>query len=103
MMSIPCTFENNTLRIKALRIEASGNNPEEALMKAIKSVPELYAELCLGKVEQDRHWFFITVPHSKKLYDRLLEIEPLPQDKPKVKKTGALKEAESDEVIKYGY
>lgn len=101
-ISMPCNYEGETLVVKALNLRAEGYPAEQAYFTAIKSAPELYAELCTGVITEDKGKYTLIVPYSQKVYDRILEVEPFPLDKPKKKREGVLK-ATSDEVLKYGY
>jgi len=98
-ISLPCKFENGTLTVKGLGLNGKGEPKEEAFFNAIKAVPELYSELCTSVVTDTS----ILVPHSKKVYERILELEPLPEDRAtKAKKDGLFKPT-SEDVLKYGY
>lgn len=99
-ISIPCNYAEETLKVKSLGINGKGWPQEEAYFNAIKAVPELYSDLCTAVVTDKE----ILVPYSKKVYDKLLEVEPLPEDKVKAaKKENSLLKATSEEVLKFGY
>lgn len=103
-MSIPCTYDNDTLTISSLNMQGQGWPREEAFFAALKSAPDLYAELCVGSIKEDKGRLVVLTPYSKKLYERILELEPLPEEKiiPKVKKDSLLKPT-NEETLKYGY
>ena len=103
-MQIPCTYDNDTLFIKALNIRGQGWPREEAFFNALKASPELYGELCAGTIHEHKEKLFILVPYSTKLYDRIIELEPLPTaaEQKKLKKNNLLKPT-TEEVLKYGY
>ena len=104
MLSLPCTYENSTLTIRCLRISADGSSAEDALFKAIKNTPELYAELCSGRVVRDnKNRHELIVPHSEKLYNKIVEIEPSPESKKKAARKDGVLKASAEETLKYGY
>ena len=103
-MSLPCTYAKDTLTIKCLCLQGFGWPAEEALMNTLKSNPEWYAELCMGVIEVDaKDRYALIVPYSKKIYERLLEIEPLPSDQIMKKPRPDFLMPTNAEVLKYGY
>lgn len=102
-IAFPAIYENNTLTIKCLRIESEGLTAEEAYINAAKNTPELYKYLILGTIQESNGKCLISVPFEQKVYDKILEIEPLPVDKPKKKLSSRLTDVSPEEVIKYGY
>lgn len=102
-IEIPCSYANDTLRIKALGIEGRGWPKEEAFLNAIKASPELYAELCVGNIQEVSGTFCLTVPYSTKVYERIFEIEPLTTQKEQKKLKSNFLKPTSEEVLRYGY
>ena len=104
-MSIPCTYVHEILTISSLDIQGKGWPQEEAYFMALKSAPDLYAELCLGTIKEEKGRLTVVIPYSKKVYERILELEPLPEEKTivKVKRENNILTPTSTETLKYGY
>lgn len=102
-MRIPATYENETLTIKALGLTHTAYPMEEAYMALAKNTPEHYAALALGTIKEEGRFIGITIPFNEKLYNKILEIEPLPVDKKRIKVDSHLHTASAEEVIKHGY
>lgn len=103
-IQIPASYEDNTLTIKALNLSAPGWPAEEAYLNIAKNSPDLYSGLILGKLvkKDDKH--FIVLPYNDKVYSRILELEPLPEDaEKKRKKQSHLLDLSPEDLIKYGY
>ena len=103
-MQIPVSYETETLTIKSLGLTGTAWPVEEAYMKAIKDVPELYGPLSLGKIKQENDKYFLVVPKNEKIYSKILEIEPFPEEaEKKRKKQNHLSDVSPEDVVKYGY
>lgn len=103
-MQLPCTYENEVLTIKCLNLSATAWPLEEAFALVVKNTPEFYASLSLGTIHKENGRCFIVVPKSDKLYNKILELEPLPEDQDKKKKQNSLlKDVSPEEVLKFGY
>lgn len=104
ILKIPATYEEETLTIKCLQLSASGLTVEDAYKDLIKSSKELYASLKPGKVKLEGEQYYIIVPHDEKVYNKILDLEPLPDEAERRRRQNShLKEASPEDVIKYGY
>lgn len=108
ILRIPVTYEQDELIINCLNLKGTGTSIEEAYDSLLQNSPEFYAALKNGEVKSDTHTgkMFIYVNYTQKLYDRITDLEPVGKDKePKQKKDNkaGLKQADSEEIIKYGY
>jgi len=108
MLSIPCTYENKTLTVKALGLKAKGDSAEQALLECIKSTP-LYIPLMLAKYKtftdhNGRNFEQFEVPFDNSILKKINETEPYPEEKSiKSKKKTALTDVDPEEVLMYGY
>lgn len=107
-ISIPCTYENKVLTVKALGFEAKGDSPDQALLECIKSTP-LYIPLMLAKFKSftdhnHRSFQQFEVPFDNAILKKINEVEPYPEEKTiKKKSKSVLSETSAEDVIKYGY
>lgn len=106
-ISIPCTFENKTLTIKALGLHGKGDTPDQALLECIKNT-NLYTPLMLSKFKsftdfRGRDFRSLEVPFHSTILETIHEIQPTPEDRKKIRKSNHLYEPTAEETLKLGY
>ena len=105
-IQIPCTYENETLRINALNLEGQGWPKEDALFNAIKSGKNLTEHLLLAQLKEvysvrKDGALIIEVPYSDTLWKAIMKNEPLPKDA--AKKKSFIEEPTAEETILMGF
>lgn len=103
IIRIPYTYIDDVMTIKGLQLSATGWPVEEAYIAITKQCKEFYAVLSKGELKQEGKYEFIDLPYNEKLYNRILELEPLPLDAKIKKSSSKIKSASSEETLKYGY
>ena len=106
-LSIPCTYENKVLVIKALGFRGKGDSADQALLECIKNTP-YYIPFLLAKFKfftdhRGRNFAHLEVPFESSILTKINEIEPYPEDKLKKATKGLLAKPTNEEVLKLGY
>lgn len=106
-LSIPCTFEDKVLTIKALSLRGKGDGPDQALLDCIKNT-DLYTPLLLSKFKsftdfRGRSFRTLEVPYSSILLETISQVEPTPEDKKKIRKSKYLYDSTPEEILTLGY
>lgn len=99
-IQIPCTYKNNLLHIKALKLSGAGDTIELALAAAIKNTA-LYTSLNKAKFEYNKNNLALVAFFSDILMKEITRIEPYPEDKAKAK--GFVTTPTAEELVQYGY
>jgi hypothetical protein len=107
-ISIPCTFKDEVLTIKGLKLKANGDTPEKAYLECIKNTP-YFTGMKMGKIIsfedfKGRDFMHIEVPFSNTVYEAIVDLEPFPDNSLKKKPMKSfLVEATAEETLKLGY
>jgi hypothetical protein len=107
-ISIPTQYSNEILTIKALGLEGNGPSPEDALLECIKNTA-LYDLLIVCEFHYSNDtWGYehllLQVPFSTELYNKIIEVEPLPElSKKKKRNSSLILEPASEDILKYGF
>jgi hypothetical protein len=99
---LPVVFELNTLTVNCLKLSGIGSTKEEAFQDILSNNPDFYSMLKDGSFDYIGDHLGVIVVKTDKLYDKLLEIEPLPVEVKKPKNKN-LKDVSPEDVVKYGY
>lgn len=105
-ISIPCTFEDNVLTVKALNFKATGETPDQAILECIKSTP-LYAPLVLCEFKsftdfRGREFMHLEVPYEASIIKKMTDIEPYPNEKNR-KHRSLVTDVSAEDMLKYAY
>jgi len=106
MISIPCAFENNILKVNGLGFKAEGDSPEQALLVCIKNTP-YYNPLILAtftkfKNHRGREFMHLETIYDESIIKLINEVEPYPPEKPNKLKQ-KIETSTAQEVIDYAY
>lgn len=108
-IQIPCEYEDKVFTIKCLKLSASGDTAEKALLECIKSTP-YYTGLKSAKVIQfrdfrGRDFTILEVAFSNTVYDGIVENEPFPMEtkRKQLKANNSIVEPTPEEIVKLGF
>lgn len=104
-ISLPCRLEGDTYRVKSLGLKVVCKDPKEALKTILKCVEtdlglsQLTGELLSLKINQ----YELILPYFQPIYDKVLELEPLPTEREQKKLKGRIETPTAQEIVDYGY
>ena len=108
MLQLPCTFQDNIMKINSLNLEGFADTPELALLECIKSTPYFLslknAQVVNFKDHRGRDFIFLEVQFTNLVYEAIMDIEPVPKVSVKSKQLKSfIIDPTSEEVVKLGY
>lgn len=107
-IQIPCSYENNILIIKGLKLTANGETAEKAFLECIKNTV-YYTSMKTSKIVnftdfKGRDFMHLEVPFTNTVYEAITEIEPFPSNEIKKKQLKSfLTEPSAEDTLKFGY
>ncbi len=103
IVRIPYTYIDDVMTIKGLQLSGTGWPVEEAYKAITKQCREFHSVLSKGELKQEGKYEFVDLPYNEKLYNRILELEPMPSEAKVKNNSNKVKSASNEEIIKYGY
>lgn len=104
-ISLPCRLVGDTYKVKSLGISLVCKDSKEApkmlatAVEKLLGLSQITGELLSIKPDQ----FELILPYFQLIYDKVLELEPLPLDREQKKLKGKIEAPTAKEVLDYGY